>query len=85
MIAERDRHGVADDAAPDAHDGSHPDNFRDNLRDDFGRDGVSGLVDFDRAMRARDVSRPGSVEEALALRVVDSLIARAEGRHAPTR
>lgn len=85
MIAERDRHGVADDAAPDAHDGSHPDNFRDNLRDDFGRDGVSGLVDFDRAMRARDVSRPGSVEEELAVRVVDSLIARAEGRHAPTR
>ena len=47
---------------------------------DFGRDGVSGLVDADRAMRARDVSRPGPVDEELALQVLDSLIARVEGR-----
>jgi hypothetical protein len=71
VIAERDRRGVADGAGTDSSDSG---------RDDFGRDGVSGLVDFDRAMRARDVSRPGSVEEELALRIVDSLIARAEGR-----
>jgi len=28
----------------------------------FGRDGISGLVDANRALRARDVSRPGSEE-----------------------
>lgn len=49
---------------------------------DFGRDGVSGLVDADRAMRARDVCRPGPADEEFALRVVDSLIARVEGRPA---
>ncbi|WP_157683611.1 hypothetical protein [Microlunatus soli] len=47
---------------------------------DFGRDGISGLVSNDRALRARDVSRPGPAEEELAAQVVDSLIARAEGR-----
>jgi hypothetical protein len=31
-------------------------------------------------MRARDVSRPGQAEEEFALSIVDSLIARAEGR-----
>ncbi len=47
---------------------------------DFGRDGVSGLVNADRALRARDVSRPGPADEEFALRVVDSLLARVEGR-----
>jgi hypothetical protein len=74
VIAERDRQGVADDA------GEMPGR-------DFGRDGVSGLVSIDRAMRARDVSRPGQAEEEFALQIVDSLIARAEGRpqRAPER
>lgn len=47
---------------------------------EFGRDGVSGLVDHDRAMRARDVSRPTPEDEALAARVVDELVARARSR-----
>ena len=47
---------------------------------DFGRDGVSGLVTADRALRARDVSRPDSADEEWAAQVVDSLIARTEGR-----
>lgn len=47
---------------------------------DFGRDGVSGLVTADRALRARDVSRPTPADLELAEQVVDSLIARAEGR-----
>lgn len=67
VIAERDRRGVAEDV------GELPGR-------DFGRDGVSGLVSIDRAMRARDVSRPGRAEEEFALSIVDSLIARAEGR-----
>ncbi|MBA8796088.1 hypothetical protein FHX74_003729 [Friedmanniella endophytica] len=47
---------------------------------DFGRDGVSGLVDHDRAMRARDVSRPSAADEDAAAAVIDDLIARASGR-----
>lgn len=53
---------------------------RDGLPRDFGRDGVSGLVTIDRALRARDVSRPGEDEERLAHEVLASLLARAEGR-----
>ncbi|MGD7786904.1 hypothetical protein ACQCX2_01095 [Propionibacteriaceae bacterium Y1700] len=45
-----------------------------------GKDGVTGLLAGDRAMRAREVSRPGPAEEAAALAVVDSLLARLEGR-----
>lgn len=48
---------------------------------DFGRDGVSGLVNLDRAMRARDVSRPGEQEYAEAAKIMDSLIARINGTH----
>jgi hypothetical protein len=79
VIAERDRHGLADDAGGD---GSLEDQFDPHRvpARDFGRDGVSGLVNIDRAMRARDVSRPGPAEEELALQVLDSLIARVEGR-----
>jgi hypothetical protein len=47
---------------------------------DFGRDGVSGLVTADRALRARDVSRPRRADQEWAAQVVDDLIARAEGR-----
>src|SRR6478609_3620225 len=47
---------------------------------DFGRDGVSGLVSLDRAMRARDVSRPSPAEELTAESVLADLLARAEGR-----
>ena len=36
----------------------------------FGRDGISGLVDANRALRARDVSRPGPEELEAADRVV---------------
>ena len=47
---------------------------------DFGRDGVSGLVTVDRALRARDVSRPTVEDERLAEQVVADLLARADGR-----
>lgn len=47
---------------------------------DFGRDGVSGLVTVERALRARDVSRPDEEDEAFAREVVDQLLARIDGR-----
>lgn len=47
---------------------------------EFGRDGVSGMVTLDRAMRARDVSRPQEEDAEHARRVADALIARVEGR-----
>ena len=49
---------------------------------DFGRDGVSGLVTLDRAMRARDVSRPDEEDEREALAVLEELLARVDGRRA---
>jgi hypothetical protein len=52
---------------------------------DFGRDGVSGLVTLDRAMRARDVSRPHSEEEAAAAEVLADLLARVDGRRSSGR
>lgn len=51
---------------------------------DFGRDGVSGLVTLDRALRARDVSRPDAEDEADALDVLADLLARVDGRR-PSR
>ncbi len=50
---------------------------------EFGRDGVSGLVSTDRAMRARDVSRPDAEDERMAAEVVASLLARINGRRGP--
>ncbi|MGA4669549.1 hypothetical protein ACPCG0_07090 [Propionibacteriaceae bacterium Y1923] len=47
---------------------------------EFGRDGISGLVDRDRALRAREVSRPTPEDVSRAERVVDDLLARAQGR-----
>jgi hypothetical protein len=47
---------------------------------DFGRDGVSGLVTPDRALRARDVSRPDSEDEEFAAGVLADLLARVDGR-----
>lgn len=44
----------------------------------FGRDGISGLVDANRALRARDVSRPGSEELEVAEQVVAAALARLE-------
>jgi hypothetical protein len=44
----------------------------------FGRDGISGLVDANRALRARDVSRPGPEELEAAERVVAATLARLE-------
>lgn len=47
---------------------------------EFGRDGVSGLVGVDRAMRARDVSAPRPEDEAAAELVLADLLARVDGR-----
>jgi hypothetical protein len=49
---------------------------------DFGRDGASGMVTLDRAMRARDVSSPTAEDELEAASVVESLLARIDGRRA---
>ena len=66
----------------------HPGNAHDS-RDlwprDFGRDGASGLVTLDRAMRARDVSRPDLEDEQVANEVIDQLLARIDGRRTPNR
>ena len=52
---------------------------------EYGRDGVSGLVTLDRAMRARDVSRPGPAEEEIAEELIAVLLARVDGRRTPSR
>jgi len=48
----------------------------------FGRDGLSGLVNPSRAVRARDVSRPGPEDRAAAEAALPRLLARAAGRRA---
>ena len=67
-------------AGGQGHPGGHGSESRDLWPRDFGRDGVSGLVTLDRAMRARDVSRPRPQDEQEAAKVIESLLARAEGR-----
>lgn len=52
---------------------------------DFGRDGISGLITPDRALRAREVSRPGDAELAAAERAADELLARLEQNPARRR
>ncbi len=68
--------GAAASAPTTTHD--HP--SRDGWPRDFGRDGVSGLVTLDRALRARDVSVPTPEDDLLAESVLAELLARAEGR-----
>lgn len=46
----------------------------------FGRDGMSGLVDRNRAMRARDVSRPTAAHQAASGQLADAALARLEPR-----
>ena len=43
---------------------------------DFGRDGISGLVTPDRALRAREVSRPRPEDEAEAAAGAEALLRR---------
>ena len=47
---------------------------------EFGRDGVSGMVSRDRAIRAREVSQPTQAAKAHAEQVLQRLLARAQGR-----
>ena len=61
------------------HPGSHHE-ARDGWPRDFGRDGSSGLVTLDRALRARDVSRPDADDERVAGEVLADLLARVDGR-----
>lgn len=51
----------------------------------FGRDGISGLVSANRAMRAREVSRPTPDDIRAAERIAADLRARAEGRRTESR
>jgi hypothetical protein len=63
--------------------GTHPGHHheaRDGWPRDFGRDGASGLVTLDRALRARDVSRPDAEDERVAGEVLAELLARVDGR-----
>lgn len=46
----------------------------------FGRDGISGLVTSDRAIRAREVSRPTARDRADAEAALPHLLARLDGR-----
>ncbi len=64
------------------HHSGHFGDPRDLWPREFGRDGVSGLVTLDRALRARDVSRPGAEDERMALEVLADLLARVDGRRA---
>lgn len=41
---------------------------------------MSGLVSVDRAMRARDASRPHAEDDAYAESVLANLLARVDGR-----
>lgn len=66
------------------HSGHHGDP-RDLWPRDFGRDGVSGLVTLDRALRARDVSRPDADDERDALEALAGLLARVDGRRTTAR
>jgi hypothetical protein len=66
--------------------GSHPGQGhegRDGWPRDFGRDGASGLVTLDRALRAREVSRPDAEDEQMATEVLAELLARVDGRRQP--
>ena len=69
---------------PGAHGGGtragHASESRDSWPRDFGRDGVSGLLTLDRALRARDVSRPDNEDEKMAAEVLAELLARVDGR-----
>ena len=47
---------------------------------EFGRDGITGLVHGDRALRAREVSQPTAQDMTEAEKVVEQLINRAKGR-----
>lgn len=80
MIDVRDRGTRADGSANPAATAADPTGREDTSTGDIGRDGVSGLLTLDRALRARDVSRPGAEEERLAHELVGQLLARAEGR-----
>ncbi len=76
--------------APGTHGGGtqpsgNPFDARDLWPRDFGRDGASGLVTLDRAMRARDVSRSDLLDEQVADEVIDELLARIDGRRTPSR
>ncbi|WP_375423972.1 hypothetical protein [uncultured Friedmanniella sp.] len=61
----------------------HGHDGRDLWPRDFGRDGVSGLVTLDRALRAREVSRPDPEDERMASDVLAELLARVDGRRQP--
>ena len=74
--------------SPGSHGGGTYSGYQHEGRDgwprDFGRDGASGLVTLDRALRARDVSRPDADDERVALEVLADLLARVDGRR-PSR
>jgi hypothetical protein len=65
-----------------AHAG-HGYDSRDAWPRDLGRDGASGLVTLDRALRSREVSRPDADDERVAADLLAELLARVDGRRQP--
>ena len=51
----------------------------------FGRDGVAGLVSPDRAVRAREVSRPSAADRAAARQAAPRLVDQATRTPRPQR
>ena len=76
--------------APGAHGGgTRPPGNPSDARDlfwsrEFGRDGSSGLVTLDRAVRVRDIFRT-DLDEQVADELIDELLARIDGRRTPSR
>ncbi|MGI8458893.1 MAG: hypothetical protein ACR2LI_12385 [Propionibacteriaceae bacterium] len=60
--------------------GEQKDRLGEHWPRDFGRDGVSGLLTGDRALRARDVSKPTADDELSAEQAIGSLLSRLDGR-----
>ncbi len=46
----------------------------------FGHDGITAMVNRDRAIRAREANDPSSQDRQEAEKILDILLARAQGR-----
>ncbi|MBE6477234.1 MAG: hypothetical protein E7Z97_04060 [Propionibacteriaceae bacterium] len=66
----------------DSHRGDRPGGGR---RRGLGRDGITVMVNHDRALRAREISRPGETIRTRAAGELPALLARATGRRGSGR
>ena len=51
----------------------------------LGRDGITVMVNHERALRAREISRPGEAARSEAAGELSELLARAQGRRGAGR